>query len=243
MQQTPQQNLEDTVQQDEKENEKEKRHRTGFSAWKRRSDCASTGEWLRSGYESFTQDGIGAGFVDHALNVVGFAGWGITTAKLYPILMQYLPLAEKASQLTVSVPDLPLKLDQILESAAEGAVYLGAQGAEAMVAGIGALTAGYITFLAFDWLGDDYRPQRIAGWVWDHSGKWLWERTGQRAITGVKNGAKKAGHGLKYRALKVKDRFTKGRSAEDYDIAHRFDEAKDFIDKFPSQYQDRQEGS
>lgn len=239
MQQAPQQSLENTVQQDEKE----KRHRTGFSAWKRRSDCDSIGEWLRSGYESFTQDGIGAGFVDHALNVVGFAGWGIATAKLYPVLVQYLPIAEKASELTVSVPDLPFKLDQLVESAAEGAAYLGAQGAEAAVAGIGALTAGYLTFLAFDWLGDDYRPQRIAGWAWDHSGKWLWERTGQRAIIGVKNGARKAGHGLKYRALKVKDRFTKGKSAEDYDMATRFDEAKDFIDKFPSQYLDRQEGS
>lgn len=239
MQKGPQQSLEDSLKHSPEP--KMKRHRTGISAWKRRSDCDSFGEWARSIYHSFTQDGPVAGVVDHTLNVIGFATWGATTGILYPVIRQYLPIAEKAAQVSVSIPDLPLKLDQIVETAAEGAARIGGQGAEAALAGIGALAAGYITFLAFDWLGDDYRPQRVAGWVWDHSGKWLWEHTGQRAITGVKNTAKRTGRNLNYKLLQLKDRFTKGRSAEDYDMARRFDEAKKYIDDFRSAYTENPE--
>lgn len=231
MQNTHQPSLEHSL----KQSQKRERHRTGFSAWKRRSDCSSLREWLRSGYESLTQDGVGAGVVDHSLNIVGFATWGATTAKLYPVLLHYLPVAEKAAQFSASIPDVG-KLDEIVETAVEGAVHLSGQGAEAALAGIGALAAGYVMFLAFDWLGDDYRPQRMAGWLWDHTGRGLWERTGQRAIKGVKSGAKRAGRGLKYRTLKIKDRFTKGRSADDYDMAKRFDEAKNYIDEFRSRH-------
>lgn len=179
--------------------------------------------------------------INYAFDGVGLVTWGTTTGTLYPVIQHYLPIAEKAAQVSVTIPDLPLKLDQLVETAAEGAARISGQGAEATLAGIGALAAGYITFRFFDWLGDDYRPQRMAKWAWDNSGRRLWEHTGLRAINGMKSGAKRAGRDLRYQMLKAKDRVLKGRSAEDYDMAKRFGEAQTFIDEFPSEHMSKQD--
>lgn len=171
--------------------------------------------------------------VNYAFDGIGLMSWGATTGILYPILQQYLPIAEKAAQVSVTISDLPLNLDQIVETVANSAARIGGQGAEAAIAGLGALAAGYLTFLAFDWLGDDYRPQKMV--------KAVWERTGQRAITGVKSSAKKTGRNLRYKILQTKDRITKGRSADDYDMGKRFDEANRFVEEFPAKYDNNPE--
>ncbi len=205
--------LEETV---TTESEKLK-HNTGFKAWKRRSDCDSTKEWLRSGYDAFMQDGPFWGTVTHGLDAIGIGAWGAVTGYIAPMLAQYIPLAEMGAAYSATVAALPLGLETIVAGAANGLVLGAAFAAEALVVGGVALGVGYLAFKLFDAMGDNYRPQRALSWLWDHTGKTLYN--------GVKNTTVKTGRGIKTRALKTYDRVFKKNTLADYNLSRDFEEA------------------
>lgn len=160
----------------------EERHRTGFSAWPKRSECDSPLDYLKGVYHAFTMDGPAAGIVDHGLNVMGFVALLETMRYLPPVLEGVLPIAEYAQR--ADVQPLALGADRTLEQA----VSIVGQGAESAVAMLASVAAGYVLYKAFDWLGDDYRPERISRWVWD--------RTGKKAAAGLGRAARSAASSL-----------------------------------------------
>ena len=190
--------------------EREPHHKTGFTAWKKRSECSSFGEWLKSGYAALTRDGVGAGVVNHGLNIVGIVA-GLEVVRYVPplldtVLSQYLPVAQYLSG--ISVGALPLGLETVVQGAlvalaapAAGIVY-------GAIAGAAGLAAGYLTFKFFDWLGDDSKFSRLYHWTYDRTVKPLWDSTGGRILDYVKERIGLAGTRLKEGLHTAKARIT-----------------------------------
>lgn len=191
------------------ENE-ERHHKTGFTAWKKRSECSSFGEWLKSGYAALTQDGVGAGLVNHGLNIAGIVA-ALECVRYVPplldaVLSQYLPVAQALSG--VSVGALPLGLETVVEGALAALAAPAAGIVYGAIAGAAGLAAGYLAFRFFDWLGDDSKFNRLCHWTYDRTVKPLWDCTGGRAIGYAKERISLAGQSIREGLHTTKARLT-----------------------------------
>ncbi len=190
--------------------EREPHHKTGFTAWKKRSECSSFGEWLKSGYAALTQDGVGAGLVNHGLNIAGIVA-ALECVRYVPplldaVLSQYLPVAQALSGVTVG--SLPLGLETVVQGALAAAAVPAAGIVYGAIAGAAGLAAGYLAFKLFDWLGDDSKFSRLCHGSYDRTVKPLWDCTGGRAIGYAKERIGLAGTRVKERLHTAKARLT-----------------------------------